>query len=140
MKKLIQQLFLLSGMVFLLAACKKESAAEKAQEILPGGTALVMGSFTSNAHQTTGTVKIVRETSGKRFLVFENFRTDNGPDLRVWLSPNTTASPYTQIGTLKAISGNFSYELSDSVNYTTNNRVLIWCEDFSVLFGNAVLQ
>jgi Electron transfer DM13 len=38
------------------------------------------------------------------------------------------------------VNGNFFYELSSNINYTTNNRVLIWCEDFSVLFGHAVLQ
>jgi len=48
--------------------------------------------------------------------------------------------PYQEVGNLKAVAGNFSYELSASVNYSLNNRVLIWCEELPVLFGNSVLQ
>jgi Electron transfer DM13 len=135
MVKLISFLALL----FFISSCKK-SALDTADETLPTGTTILMGSFNSNAHSTSGTVKVVREASGKIQLVFENLRTDNGPDLRVWLSPSNSGSPYQEVGLLKAVTGNFSYELGASINYTTNNRVLIWCEDFSILFGHAVLQ
>lgn len=123
-----------------LLSCTKNNTPENVQETLPAGTVLVSGSFISNVHPTSGSVKIVQETSGKKYLVFENFRSDNGPDLHVWLSPNTSANPYQTLGKLKAVNGNFFYELSSTINYTINNRVLIWCEDFSVLFGHAVLQ
>ena len=125
--------------VLLFFSCKKNTP-EIANETAPAGTVLVSGSFVSNKHPSSGTVKVVQDVSGKKYLVFENFRTDNGPDLRIWLSPNTSASPYQEIGLLKAVAGNFSYELDASINYIANNRVLIWCEDFSVLFGNALLQ
>ena len=124
---------------FFITSCKK-SALDNANETLPTGTTISTGSFTSNAHNTSGTTKIIRDASGKIQLVFENFKTDNGPDLRVWLSPNNSGSPYQEIGLLKAVTGNFSYELDASINYTANNRVLIWCKAFSVLFGHAVLQ
>ncbi|MDZ4793098.1 MAG: DM13 domain-containing protein [Bacteroidota bacterium] len=125
--------------IFLLSSCSK--TPERITEDLPTGTTtLLTGSFTSNAHTTSGTVKVVTDASGKKFLVFENFRTDNGPNLFVWLSPTTSGSPYQELGNLKAINGNFSYELDASINYTTNNRVLIWCKPFSVLFGHAILQ
>jgi hypothetical protein len=135
MNKLVISLFV----VLFFSSCKKNTPA-RANEQVPTGTVLVTGNFSSNVHPTSGTVKIVQDGSGSKHLVFENFRTDNGPDLRVWLSPNTTGAVYQEIGTLKAVTGNFSYPLAASVNYTTNNRVLIWCEDFSVLFGNALLQ
>jgi len=123
-----------------LISCTKENTPGNAEESLPTGTVLASGTFSSNAHPTSGTVKVIQTTEGKRFLVFENFRTDNGPDLDVWLSPNTSGNPYQAVGDLKAVTGNFFYELAASVNYSANNRVLIWCEDFSILFGNAVLQ
>ena len=135
MKKLIAFLVVL----FFISSCKK-SALDKVEEPLPTGTTIASGSFVSNAHTTSGIVKIVREVSGKIQLVVENLRTDNGPDLRIWLSPNISATPYQEVGILKAVTGNFSYELGSSINYSANNRVLIWCEDFSVLFGHAVLQ
>jgi Electron transfer DM13 len=131
---------LLAFLILFFAACKKENTPDNASENLPAGTTLVTGSFVSNAHTTGGTVKVIQDPAGKRHLVFENFRTDNGPDLRVWVAPTTTGASYQEIGLLKAVNGNFSYELSTGINYTTHNRVLIWCEDFSVLFGHAVLQ
>lgn len=127
-------------LLFFITSCKKSALDTLSDTTLPSGTIILTGSFTSNAHGTSGTAKIVRETTGKTFLIIENLRTDNGPDLRIWLSPNNNASPYQEVGLLKAVSGNFSYELAASINYTGNNRVLIWCEDFSVLFGHAVLQ
>ena len=135
----MKQLFLFTALVVLFSSCKK-SALDSINETLPAGTVLAIGSFVSNAHATTGTVKINRDVSGKTFLVFENFKTDNGPDLRVWLSPATTPASYQEVGLLKAVNGNFSYELDAAKNYTVNNRVLIWCQDFSILFGHAVLQ
>lgn len=131
--------FSIAALLVSMLSCKK-SALENTNETLPSGTTISTGNFTGNAHTTSGTAKITRDAAGKIFLVFENFKTDNGPDLRVWLSPNNNASPYQEVGLLKAVNGNFSYELDASKNYTVNNRVLIWCKDFSILFGNAVLQ
>jgi hypothetical protein len=124
---------------FLFSSCKKE-IVKNVNEPVPAGTVIVAGNFVSNVHPTSGTVKVVTDAGGKKLLVFENFKSDNGPDLRIWLSPNLTAATYQEIGVLKALSGNFSYELAASIDYTVNSRVLIWCEDFSVLFGHAVLQ
>jgi hypothetical protein len=130
----------LSVLIFVLLSCSKSNTPANTNEMLPSGTVLAMGSFNSNVHTTSGTVKVVREVSNKIYLLFENFKTDNGPDLRVWVSPSTTGTPYQEIGLLKAVSGNFSYELNATINYTANNRVLVWCKDFSILFGHAVLQ
>lgn len=126
-------------LMFLMNSCMKNTP-KNAESILPTGTILATGNFTSNAHPTSGTVKVIQDVSGKKHLVFENFKSDNGPDLDVWLSPGTSGSSYQSLGDLKAVNGKFSYELDNSINYTANNRVLIWCVDFSVLFGHAVLQ
>ena len=117
-----------------------KNTPKNAESILPTGTILATGNFTSNVHPTSGTVKVIQDAAGKKHLVFENFKSDNGPDLDVWLSPGTSGSSYQSLGDLKAVNGKFSYELDNSINYTANNRVLIWCVDFSVLFGHAVLQ
>ncbi len=135
----MNKFILLFAIVFSGFSCKK-SALDNTNETLPTGTVISSGNFVSNSHTTSGSAKIITDAAGKKFLVIENLRTDNGPDLRVWLSPNTNASPYQEVGLLKAVTGNFSYELNSSFNHVANNRVLIWCEDFSVLFGHAVLQ
>ena len=138
MKKLT---YLLLAASLIITSCKKENTTPAAvTEQLPiAVTVLATGSVTSSVHTSSGTVKIVKDAANKIYLVFENFKTDNGPDLRVWLSPNNSGTPYQELGLLKAASGNFFYELDASVNYTSNNRVLIWCKQFSVLFGYAVL-
>lgn len=137
-----KSIIILSGVLFFFASCKKENNTPSViNEPLPtSAITLATGSFVSSAHTTTGTAKIVKDSANKLYLVFENFRTDGGPDLRTWVSPNNNGNPYQDLGLLKATAGNFSYELDASFNYTINNRVLIWCRQFSVLFGYAVLQ
>ena len=131
---------LLCGWLFF-TSCKKDNTPAVINEPLPTSTTtLASGNFLSSAHTTTGTAKIVKDAANRLYLVFENFKTDGGPDLRTWASPNNNGSPYQELGLLKATAGNFSYELDASFNYTTNNRVLIWCRQFSILFGYAVLQ
>jgi hypothetical protein len=132
MKKLAC-LLVISSIIFL--SCKKDL-----QETLPAGTVLKTGTFVSNSKNTSGKVRVVREANNQLKLVFENLNTGGGPDVRVWLSPSTNANSYQEIGTLKAFSGSFSYDLSSVIDYTTNNKVLIWCEDVAVLFGHAVLE
>jgi Electron transfer DM13 len=130
----------LSACILLFTACKKNNNTPAALSETISGTTLATGSFTGSAHATSGTVKVIKDAASKIYLVFENFNVDNGPDLKVWLSPNNSGSPYQEVGVLKAASGNFYYELGTSFNYTNNNRVLIWCKQFTVLFGYAVLQ
>lgn len=125
--------------VILITSCKK-STEENIEEPIQGDAVLKTGTLVSNSKTTSGTVKIVRGTDNIIRLVFENLSTGNGPDVRVWLSPDTNANSYQEVGVLKAVTGNFSYDLSNNIDYTANNRVLIWCVDFSVLFGHAVLQ
>jgi Electron transfer DM13 len=133
----MKQITLLLCIGISFGACKK---AATLNDVAPEGTVLKTGVFSGNAHTTSGKVKIVLGVDNKKSLVFENFATDNGPDLRVWLSSSLTATGYQEIGTLKATNGSFYYPLTDAIDFATNNKVLIWCEDFSVLFGNAVLQ
>lgn len=125
-----------------IIACKK-SALDYVNEDIPatgGGVMLTKGNFMRSSHATSGTARIVKDSNDRRFLVFENFSTDNGPDLRVRLSKNTSAAQYQEVARLTAVAGNFSYELAANIDPTVYNHVLIWCEDFSVLFGYAILQ
>jgi hypothetical protein len=140
-KKSVMKLlsFILVSSVLVFTACKKNGSEAVLQEPLPTGTKLSMGSFTSNAHTTTGMVKVI-DSAGQKYLVFQNFSTDNGPALRVWLSKNTGVADYINLGNLKAASGNFYYPLASNHNTGVYTHVLIWCETFSVLFGHAVLQ
>lgn len=102
-------------------------------------TGMLQGMFTSNVHATSGTVSVL-ETGGKRTLVFTNFRTDGGPDLRIYVAENTALRNFIEVSRLTSTSGTFSVELPAGVDPAKQRYVLIWCKAFSVLFGNAELK
>ena len=113
--------------------------SSKLQEDAPSDSDLyAMGTFQSGAHSTSGTASIL-ESNNKFVLRFENFKTDDGPSLYVYLSADLEANNYQNIGTLKAIEGDFNYEIDSDIDLNIYNNVLIWCEPFSVLFGHAEL-
>jgi hypothetical protein len=141
----MKYLITLLALAAFTLGCKKENndTQTSLNETPPpatGTTTVKTGTFTTNSKNTGGTIKVIKDANNKQTLVFENFSTGSGPDVQVWLSPNTSASSYVNLGALKAFSGNFSYDLPTTANIDVNNKVLIWCEDFSVLFGHATLQ
>lgn len=97
-----------------------------------------------SVHKGSGTAKIV-QSGDKYFLVLENFKVTNGPDLYVALSKNKaitdtkSAGEYKLIQPLKGNVGNQVYEITkeDAENYSST---IIWCERFGVLFSAAELQ
>lgn len=89
-------------------------------------------------HKVTGKA-IVLEENGKRYLRFEDFESTNGPDLKVYLAENTGAESYVSLGELKGNIGNQNYEIPANTDLEKNNKVLIWCEKFKVLFGHLEL-
>ena len=137
----MKNLLLIMIAITLIASCKKD--VETVPVIEPfdttNQTLVAQGSFVSNAHTTHGNVKLYSKANTKT-LTFENFITDNGPDLRVYLSKAADNVDYKELGTLKSTNGNFNYNVDSNINTTEYKYVLIWCEDFSVLFGNALLQ
>lgn len=83
----------------------------------------------------------------QRFLRFEDFSTDNGPDLNVYLSPAPTDAPASQfdddfidLGDLKGNIGSQNYEIPADVDLDFYSTVVIWCVRFSVIFGAAELS
>ncbi len=123
----------------LAFSCKKEVTNPPSTTILDGLTTIYQATFTGSAHTTTGTVKLSKDASGKKYLVFDNFKTDSGPDLRVYLSEDLGASNYTEI-TNKVINGTYQLNVDSSVDTDKKRKVLIWCKSFSVLFGSADLK
>lgn len=102
-------------------------------------TGMLQGLFMSNVHPTSGTVS-VSEENGKRTLVFTNFRTDGGPDLRIYLAENTSLRNFIDVSRLTSTNGTFSVDLPANADPSRQRYVLIWCKAFSVLFGSAELK
>jgi hypothetical protein len=97
----------------------------------------VMGDFVDGAHPTSGNANV---NSDKTELSFTNFKTDNGPKLLVYLSTDTEASEYVNLGDLKGVSGNFTYSIPTNTDLLKFKIVNIWCVDFLVSFGTAELK
>ncbi len=90
-------------------------------------------------HKTSGTANIVL-IEDKTYLRLENFKTTNGPDLKVYLSNDLGAESYVSLGDLKGNVGDQNYEISQEIDISQYKYVLIWCEAFGVLFGSAELK
>ena len=99
------------------------------------------GSFTGadSFHKVEGTAKIL-STDDKVYLSLENFKSTNGPDLKVYLSEDKSAISYINLGELKGNIGNQNYEIPEGTDLSKYKYALIWCEQFSVLFGSAELD
>lgn len=125
--------------IVLLHACGKiETEDDGVTVTITDGQKILKGSFQNGAHPTSGEV-FVFEESGSKKLGFTNFKTDNGPDLRVYLAKDLNAKEFIQVaGEVK--NGNYSIALPSSADPTTQKYVLIWCKAFSVLFGSAELK
>ena len=90
-------------------------------------------------HDATGDAMVLN-IDDTQYLRFENFQSTNGPDHYVYLSTDEQASDYVSLGRLKANMGNQNYEIPTNVDLAKYNKVLIWCQAFSVLFGSAALS
>lgn len=100
------------------------------------------GSFVDRSHPTSGVASVVTDGS-KTFLRFEDLRTDNGPDLFVYLSAGISATSaadqldddYVDLGKLKGNIGSQNYELPAGTDLAKYRTVVIWCRRFSTAFG-----
>ena len=89
-----------------------------------------------NDYDVAGDALIISDGE-TRFLRFENFDSDNGPDLNVYL--RNDAGDILDLGDLKGNIGDQNYELSDDIDLSEYNEVLIWCVRFNAAFGFASL-
>jgi hypothetical protein len=103
---------------------------------------LFTGSFVGvmdGIHNAQGKANVIR-VSDTNYLRLEDFRATNGPDLHVYLATDKQATDFVDLGSLKANNGNQNYEIPEEIDLAKYNKVLIWCQPFSVLFGSAELK
>ncbi len=110
---------------------------------------LLTGAFrdADSIHRGRGTVTILDAGNGRRIARLTDFQVTNGPDLEVWLvakqniqsSGDVTASKYVSLGQLKGNIGDQNYEIPANVDIDDYESIVIWCEQFGVLFSAADL-
>ncbi len=137
----------LYGMVALGAVCAHTVSA---QAMSPETTTTqtmtkttASGDFVRKSKRLTGSYEVI-ERGGQTVIRFaDNFKTTGGPDLKVFLSPNSigaasgrnATSGSVLLGFVKSTSGAQEYIVPAGVNIADFNSVLIHCQAFSVLWG-----
>jgi hypothetical protein len=109
----------------------------------PGGNNLIAsGQFEAASHPGSGTASLLGTPEGT-VLTFEEFRTDNGPDLLVYLvpadAPAGSDDGAVNLGALKGNRGDQQYAVPDDVDVDAGWRVVVWCRAFAVSFTEAPL-
>lgn len=102
---------------------------------------LSVGMFMSGVHTTSGTVKVLVDSTdkSKQYLSFDNLMSDAGPDLYIYVAEDTQAKNFISVGKLTQ-KGTFSLAVPSGTDLSQKPYVLIWCQQFSVLFGSAKLN
>ena len=118
----------------------------QSNDTTPEVVTLFSGSFVDRSHPARGTALVLGDGTEQRFLRFEDFATDNGPDLNVYLSAASADSPagefdddFVDLGNLKGNIGTQNYEIPAGVSIERYGTVVIWCVRFAVAFGAADL-
>jgi hypothetical protein len=91
---------------------------------------------------------LVETAGGVSILRFTDFKVTNGPDLKVWMvkaenierAADVTASEWLTLGPLKGNIGDQNYVLPEGMDISAFKSVVIWCEQFGVLFASAMLE
>jgi hypothetical protein len=113
-------------------------------EVIASGTF----SDADQLHRGAGNATLVRTAGGIGILRFTEFQVTNGPDLKVWLvkapdikeASDVTDSEWLSLGPLKGNIGDQNYVLPEGTDLSEHRSVVVWCEQFGVLFSAATLN
>ena len=95
----------------------------------------VMG---TRGHPAEGTVRVI-ETTEENVIRYENFKTINGPGLRVYVAKDLAATEYIDLGPIRGTEGNINYSVSKDIDLSEYRYVMYWCVPFGILFNYADL-
>jgi hypothetical protein len=129
------------------AGAPADSAPPVTAAPAPEIVTLAEGSFIPlGRYSGEGAALVLNDGSEQRFLRFENFSTDNGPDLRVYLANSdatadqgTFDDDFVDLGELRGNIGDQNYEIPPDVDLSVYDTVVVWCVRFSTGFTAADL-
>jgi hypothetical protein len=100
------------------------------------------GVFTGlNGYDASGTTVLRVQGNTKTLLFEDDFATQNGPGLFIYLSPNANnVSGGVNLGQIKSTSGSQTYNIPSAEDTDQYDHVIIYCQPFGVPFGTAALQ
>lgn len=103
--------------------------------------------FVKKKKKIKGAWRVVQENGQTLIRFSDDFKTKNGPDLKVFLSPQSIADVTGKtaldgavlLGLLKSTKGAQDYVLPEGVSLSDFSSVLIHCEAYTVLWGGGQL-
>jgi ribosomal protein L2 len=142
-------LLILVSLSIFFFSCKKEKDKEpeiKVEEQLdhPASDTLAEVNFTSYAHNLSGKALLIKDSTGNKILRFENFNMEMGPDVYVYMSRSSTYSAGNCIQLRKLPDGytnsSLNIDIDDAIDHSDYKYVIVYCYQYSSLFGNALLN
>jgi len=108
---------------------------------------LPSGDFIKKRKSIKGSWSVVQENGQTIIRFADDFKTKNGPDLKIFLSPQTiqavngktATAGSVNLGVLKSTKGTQDYVVPAGVNLENFNSVLVHCEAYSILWGGGAL-
>ena len=109
-----------------------------------GPTPILTGTFVNASYKVSGTVAIYKDSQGERVVLGPAFKSDAGPDLKVYLTTdpkgNASVGSFINLGVLQKTSGSQTYRLPSGKSSSGYKAIVIWCQRFSANFGYATLK
>lgn len=107
-------------------------------ETMPSNEPTVIGEaeLIARAHDVEGSALFVKSGT-ETVLRFEDLKTINGPDLRIYLASSLSDDDIVDLGVIRATEGNVNYAIPAGTDLEKYSYVMIWCRAFSVLFSYA---
>ena len=141
----MNKLFFISTIVgTLVVSCTKQNGTtqQPATDKIDTSKAAVKynGSFLSAPGETVNGTTLVLLEGGIYSLALQAFSVNNGPDLHLYLSKELQPVNFIDLGKLKSTRGDQVYVLSKMPDFSQYRYVLIFCQQYNVLFGSAELK
>ena len=127
------------GLFFLILSCQVEGeltkdTVEAPVEIQTSGLKY-SGTFVSSPGESvTGAVKIYSDK--ENLLYLDNVNT-SGPDLKVYLSKTDKPTDFVNLGNF--VKSKTQYDIPQGIDASIYKYVIIYCQQYSVIFGVAPL-
>ncbi len=138
----MKQLLIILFATVTILGCKKSTTSSTPvnDTVTPTAVLLASGNFSGNmSYSVSGTAEFVND-NGKKKLVLKGFSSSSGPDLKVYIATTKQATTFINLGNLKSTNGQQVYDISGMPDFAQYKFALIWCQQFSVLFGSAELK
>jgi hypothetical protein len=131
------------SLVVLLLGCEVEDnvPSNPVNDTFDTSNAILIkqGTLEGINHTASGKASIY-ELDGKYTVVLDPYSSQNGPDLKIYLSKDVDASSYLRLGNLKSTMGKQSYEIPEGTVIDDYDFVHVWCEKYTVVFARAEVK